>query len=63
MPLMEAQMATTFNPCTARIAGQTPKTEAPVKFDAIGGRVVGVILSLYGLAVVFEVVRSYLLVG
>jgi hypothetical protein len=54
-------MATTFNPCTDRVEHETAKIDAPVKFDAIGGRVVGVILALYGLAVVFEVVRSYIL--
>ena len=55
-------MATTFNPCTDRVAAETDKVESSVKFDAVGGRVVGVILALYGLAVVFEVVRSYILV-
>ena len=56
-------MARTFNPCTDEIESRTAKIESPVKFDAIGGRVVGVILALYGLAVIFEVVRSYILIG
>lgn len=55
-------MGTILNPCSDRVEAETAKIES-VKFDAIGGRVVGVILALYGLAVVFEIVRSYILVN
>ncbi len=54
---------TSFNPCSDQIAFQASKAEAKTQFDAIGGRIVGVILALYGVAVLFEVVRSYVLVS
>ena len=56
-------MAQTFTTCSDQITFKAEKAQVSEKFDAIGGRVVGVILSLYGLAVVFEVLRSYVLVG